>query len=509
MFRSDNPLSVRAKLVTSFTILCVVILIFTALLVWTQAVSRHNHTMLMEAHDNLERALELDGDINKQVGTAHVLIIGEGGQKEYDDSRNKVQAYLDEWLIGLRKRGSDASTKDFAEVRDIKREYDTINSSLNEAVSLRYENRQSDAMMKFSEVSNGYERGVLPKIRALIAADRLEVARSEANSRSASSTAGVIAWLALTLGVLVAVAVPVVLVRDVIGSLDRLRRGMRMVGKGDYDSPIEIRKRDEFGDLAEQFNKMSKDAKRLMLSENEAAAARAEAEASERHAGELKDIIDIASHELRHPATVFMAYSEILLNNSEDLDEETVSEALHAIHDASVRLSRLVSELVDTSRIERGEMRLELEAVDPWSLFKMAVQEIDETEAGARINIDRHGENREISVDPEKLKEVLVILLENALQFSPPESKIDLWYEERGNEAVFRVSDRGSSIPEEDRGRVFERFYQVGDVVNHSLPGIGLGLYIAKEIVVAHRGWISMEPREGGGSVFLFGIPTS
>lgn len=507
MLKSDNPLSVKVKLVTSFTILCVIILVLAALLFWTQAVSRRNHRMLMGAHDNLEQALELDGDINKQARTAHALIIGDGNQKEYGESREKVQSYLDEWLSRLKKSGAAGSKEDFAEVRDIKLEYDTINSNLDKAVSLRYENRLSEAMIKFSEVSNGYEGGVLPKIRTLIAADRLEVARSEASSKSASSTAEVIAWLALTLGVLVAVAVPVVLVRDVIGSLDRLGRGIQLVGKGDYDSPIEMRKGDEFGDLAEQFNKMSKDAKRLMLSENEVAAARAEAQASERYAGELKDLIEIASHELRHPATLFMAYSEMLISSGGDLDEETVREALQAINAASVRLSHLVTELFDTSKIESGEMQLDREAVGPWWLIEMAVQEIKETVPAARINIDRHRDGGEITVDPEKTKHVLVILLENALEFSPPDSKVDIWFEQREDEGVFFVADVGSGVPEEDRERVFERFYQVGDAMHHSLPGIGLGLYIAKEIVAAHGGWISIESREGGGSVFLFGIP--
>ena len=71
------------------------------------------------------------------------------------------------------------------------------------------------------------------------------------------------------------------------------------------------------------------------------------------------------------------------------------------------------------------------------------------------------------------------------------------------------MADRGSGIPEDDRERVFERFYQVEDADHHSIPGIGLGLYIARSIMEAHGGWIRVEPREGGGSVFSFGVPNS
>lgn len=463
----------------------------------------------MEAHGNLEQALELDGYINRQVGTAHTLVAGKGSQTEYNESKEKVQSYFNEWESELRKKGPGASTKDLAEVRDIERAYGDTNSSLDGAIYLLHEDRPGEAMMRLDEViSEGYERGILPKIRALIAEDRLEETRSEANSRNANNTAGIIAWLALAIGVLVAVVVPVVLVRDVIGSLDRLRRGIQLVGEGEYDSPIEIRKRDEFGDLAEQFNKMSGDTKRLLLSEKEAAAVRAKAEASERHAGELKDLIDIAAHELRHPAGLLLAYSELLTSSNGDLDDEMVGEALQEIHTASVRLSRLVTELLDTSIFESGDIKLDRRAVDPWALIEMAVQEIKETGAEAEINVDRHGVGKAISVDPDKLRQVLVILLENALIFSPTESEIDLWCEQRENEAVFYVADRGIGIPEEDRERIFERFYLVGDVMHHSLPGIGLGLYIAKIIIVAHGGWILNKPREGGGSIFFFGVPT-
>ncbi|MBU4174641.1 MAG: sensor histidine kinase [Actinobacteria bacterium] len=118
-------------------------------------------------------------------------------------------------------------------------------------------------------------------------------------------------------------------------------------------------------------------------------------------------------------------------------------------------------------------------------------------------------EHREIEVDGEKLKNVLGILLENAVSYSPEGSAIDIWFEQSDEGTVFHVADRGSGIPEDDRERVFERFYQVEDADHHSIPGIGLGLYIARSIMEAHGGWIRVEPREGGGSVFSFGVPNS
>ncbi|MHB8894726.1 MAG: HAMP domain-containing sensor histidine kinase [Candidatus Geothermincolia bacterium] len=470
--------------------------------------SRRNHRTLMEAHHSLEQVLELDGHINKQVGMAHALVSGQGGQKEYDESRDKVQSYFDDWVTELNKDGRAASTTDLAEVHDIERSYGIINGSLNEAVSLLGVGRASEAMQKLDSVlSDGYERGIRPKIHALIAENRVRVTLSEARANGASGAAETIAWLALSLGVLVAVALPVVLVKDVIGSLDRLRRGIQRVSDGDYSSPIEIRKRDEFGDLAMQFNKMSRDAELLLQSEKQTATARAEAAAAERHAGELRNLIDIAAHELRHPATLFMGYSELLINSGGDLDDEMVTGALQDMYKASIRLSGLVTELFDSSRIESGPIELDLRPADPWAMLETASRDVGEDDTDANIHIAHRVAGIDVLVDSEKLIWVLVILLENAIKFSPPGSPIETWYELHEDEAVFFVADRGSGIPQEESERVFERFYQVGDVLQHSLPGIGLSLYIAKKVVTACGGWIRHEPRSGGGSVFLFGVP--
>jgi signal transduction histidine kinase len=109
-------------------------------------------------------------------------------------------------------------------------------------------------------------------------------------------------------------------------------------------------------------------------------------------------------------------------------------------------------------------------------------------------------------VDPEKFVQLLVILLDNAVKFSPPTSPIEIEVEPRGDETVVSVMDRGIGVSAESRELIFDRFYQVEDVQHHSSVGLGLGLYLALEIVQAHNGQIHHEPREGGGSIFQFSI---
>jgi len=229
-------------------------------------------------------------------------------------------------------------------------------------------------------------------------------------------------------------------------------------------------------------------------------------ESIKKNSEELKDLIEIAAHELRHPATVFRGYAQILMANWEDLDRGTIQDALCRIDEATNRLMRLVISLLETSHIERGKMDLSLSEVDPVAPVRLAIEEFRSRELDRELRLTCAGFDNE-EMDAEKVKQVLEILIDNAVKYSDKECPVDIECEKGEGEIVYRVADLGPGIPDEDRERIFERFYQVGDVLHHSVHGIGLGLYIAKAIVEVHGGWISEEPRDGGGSVFSFGIP--
>ncbi|RJP30667.1 MAG: response regulator [Actinobacteria bacterium] len=221
----------------------------------------------------------------------------------------------------------------------------------------------------------------------------------------------------------------------------------------------------------------------------------------------LRDFIDITSHELRHPITIMKGYAITLKESEGKLDPQVRSDTLEAIDRGADRLDALLGELLDTTRIERGKFTIERQAAAFDPIVALAVQETRRKHPDRETVSHSGGGTGTLQVDQKKVYQLLVALLDNAAKFSPAGTDVEIEAGIVENELRVSVSDRGEGVPAGERERIFERFYQVGDVVHHSIPGIGLGLYIARQIVNGHHGRIWYEPRAGGGSVFHFTLP--
>jgi PAS domain S-box-containing protein len=229
-----------------------------------------------------------------------------------------------------------------------------------------------------------------------------------------------------------------------------------------------------------------------------------ERDLSER-AERLRDFLVVASHELRHPISIVKGYANTLTEYMERMPPELVQEILKDIDLSTDRLTRYVEQLLDVSRVEQGRLFINREQADPELLLKMA---LDDTRVMGVENqfLTRVACTGPIEVDVEKFVQLVHILVDNAVKFSPNGSAIEVEVERTGEDIIVSVMDRGNGIPLESRTKVFDRFYQVEDALHHSKPGMGLGLYIASQIVDAHSGRVWVEPRDGGGSVFRFTI---
>lgn len=228
-----------------------------------------------------------------------------------------------------------------------------------------------------------------------------------------------------------------------------------------------------------------------------------EADLKER-AERLRDFLVVASHELRHPIAIVKGYANTLTEYMERMPPDLVQEILQDIDRSTDRLTRYVEQLLDISRVEQGRLFINREPCDPELLLKVALDGSRVLGYDNTIVTKVAAGTGPIKVDAEKFVQLVHILLDNAAKFSPAGSTIEIEVAGKGAEVEVRVLDRGNGVPRGSRQKIFDRFYQVEDALHHSKPGMGLGLYIASQIVEAHGGRIAVEPRDGGGSVFKF-----
>lgn len=221
----------------------------------------------------------------------------------------------------------------------------------------------------------------------------------------------------------------------------------------------------------------------------------------------LRDFVDIASHELRHPVTLLAGFADTLDANWEDMDEPTRRESVDAIRQTADRLNRLAKGLLDTSLVERERFSVEKKSVDLGSLMESAVAEMRFRYRQREFSLAVAEGVGKCELDPDRVRDLMVILLDNAVKYSPEGTEIEVVAEAGEDAATVSVLDRGIGVPEEHREHIFKRFYMVEKAKHHSKPGLGLGLFLARQIVEAHGGTIRHEPREGGGSALRFTLP--
>jgi len=227
----------------------------------------------------------------------------------------------------------------------------------------------------------------------------------------------------------------------------------------------------------------------------------------EENARRLRDFLSVASHELRHPLAILKGYAQVLEEMGEEMPPERRRAALRAMQLNLERLGLLGEELLDVSLIEEERFTARRRLLDTDRLVKEVLEEMGGRGWKQEIRTDLDQGLRRMKADREKLKRLLVILLENACKYSPEDSVVELEMQRMGGEALIGVLDRGPGVPPGEEELIFHRFYQAEEAAHHSKPGIGLGLYIARQIVEAHGGRIWYESRRGGGSIFRVALP--
>ena len=222
----------------------------------------------------------------------------------------------------------------------------------------------------------------------------------------------------------------------------------------------------------------------------------------------LKDeFLSIASHELRTPVTSIKGYTQLAKTLIRENDLPTSEEYLDIALDQIDRMSRLILELLDVSRIETGRLEIRREPI-AWSTFVRDVVHRHHTAVSdRRFHMNVPDDSQTVQGDRDRLEQVLGNLLENAVKYSPDGSDIFVSVEDREDSVLTAVCDRGIGIPADELGQVFERFHRGRHVSSTNYGGLGLGLYITKQIVERHGGTIWVDSKEGSGTTFYFSLP--
>lgn len=225
-----------------------------------------------------------------------------------------------------------------------------------------------------------------------------------------------------------------------------------------------------------------------------------------------KNFVSNVSHELRTPLTSVTSYIEALVDGAKD-NPETLDAFLSVIQNETDRMSRMVADLLELSRIDQGTMELKTELVNLNKMvnfvldrFDMMIRTDNTKETKHPLKIDRQILDEELwaDVDHDKIMQVLDNLLNNAFKYSPDGGTITVSLNKVGDKARISVADQGLGIPVKDQQQVFNRFFRVDKSRSRAMGGTGLGLAISKEVIETFGGRIWVDSKEGVGSVFSF-----
>jgi two-component system phosphate regulon sensor histidine kinase PhoR len=322
----------------------------------------------------------------------------------------------------------------------------------------------------------------------------VRVARPFSDIQALDRQVQIIIWAIGIFSVIIIAVVSSRVSRRITSPILEIASAARAIREGELSRRIPVLTRDEIGMLASSINdmagKLGNDISQLKKLERV-----------------RSEFLGNVSHELRTPIFSLQGFLETLLDGAVD-DPAVNRDFLEKAHKHAGRLNALLNDLIEISRIESGEMKMSFRFMPLADLLREVTDEMTPaaSKKNLRLTVDT-GESTDDKVyaDRERLKQVMINLLDNAIKYTEDGGSITVSARREGADAVcVEVADTGSGIPGQHLGRIFERFYRVDKDRSRDVGGTGLGLAIVKHIVEAHGGAIRVESIVGKGSRFMF-----
>jgi signal transduction histidine kinase len=291
---------------------------------------------------------------------------------------------------------------------------------------------------------------------------------------------------------------------EILRPLQRLVKAAQEMEKGNYHHPVRIRRRDEIGYLAHRFVEM-RQRERAYLDSLE-------------HAMQLKSrFLGIASHVLRTPISVLTGYRDLLAGGALGPVTEDQRQALDAMHASLASLTNLTEEAARFAQVTGERLALDFRPCDVAAIVHSAVMAARIAGAGRAVRVEARCEamSRPVEADGESLERAILNLITNGIRFTPDDGLVEVRAREIDGNLRIEVKDSGVGIPEDRLNALLSTGLPTVEINNYrsatglefQLPGLGLGLPIARGIVEAHRGTIRVESRVGEGSTFVIEMP--
>ncbi len=496
--------SVHAKLLCAFLLVVLLVTAMGALSLQTIARMSGQSQLLHQAHERIDWSRQIEHALAMQMNfIAMALLLKDedtiGNFLRENNRFNNMLARLqeaaspeEEQMIQRIRTAQDEVLTTVADIANLIRD-----GKVDEAMTLQLKN----GFPQYQRIERIVNQVVKTEEDRLGAMGRIVTAAHRRALLLMGSFVGTAILLALLLGFVISWSF-ILPVREAHGFLGQ-------VAKGDFSTTITVPNRDEFGALATRMNQMSRELHRLYTDQRQAAQQlQTLNEELERASKAKSDFLASMSHELRTPLNAILGYSELMLDEIYGEVPAKIRDVLERVQQSGRHLLGLINDVLDLSKIEAGRMEL--------SPTEYSVGDIVDTVSSSLRSLAAEkglgfvaGAQADIPVafgDGQRITQCLMNLAGNALKFTK-QGRVAIWVERQGETLVYRVSDTGIGIPQDQLESIFAEFRQADSAITREFGGTGLGLSITKKFVEMHGGRIWVESEVGKGSTFFFSIP--